>query len=63
MQCLFKAMALMEMMKVLDSLLEPESEQEADGDGRDVDEEFAPGVGGVWRGMNVDHMRPEERFG
>ena len=57
---LFKAVALMEAVEVLDGLLETKCEQEANGDGGNVNEEVAPGVGGVRRGMDVDHAWPEE---
>ena len=43
-QVVFELVALMKVVEVLDGLLEADGDEEADGDGRDVDEE----VGQVW---------------
>jgi hypothetical protein len=42
-------MALVEMVNCLDGLLEADGDEEPDGDSGDVDEEIAPGGGGVVR--------------
>jgi hypothetical protein len=46
---------LMALMKVLHGLFESDGDQEADDDGGDVDEEVAPGVGGVVGWVYVEH--------
>ena len=43
------------LVDALDGLLESDGDEQADDDGGDVDEEVAPGVGGVVRGMDVEH--------
>ena len=48
-------MQLMAMVEELDCLFEADGDQEADDDGGDVDEEVAPGVGGVAGWVNVEH--------
>jgi hypothetical protein len=46
---------LMAVMEVLDGLFEADGDEEAEDDGGDVDEEVAPGAGGVvWR-VDVEH--------
>jgi len=46
---------LAEMVEVLDGLFEAHGDDEAEDDGGDVDEEVAPGLGGVVGGMDVEH--------
>ena len=46
---------LMAVVEVLDGLLEADGDEEADDDGGDVDEEVAPGAGGVVGGVDVEH--------
>ena len=46
---------LMLTMEVLDCLLEAHRDEEAEDDGSDVDEEIAPGAGGVVGGVDVEH--------
>jgi hypothetical protein len=46
---------LMLMMEVFDGLLEAYGDEEPDDDGGNVDEEIAPGAGGVVGGMDVEH--------
>jgi hypothetical protein len=43
------------MVNGLDGLLEADGDEEADDDGGDVDEEVAPGVGGVVGWVDVEH--------
>ena len=43
------------MMKPFDGLLEAFGDEQADADCGDVDEEVAPGMGGVVGGMDVEH--------
>ena len=50
-------MQLMAMVEELDCLFEADGDQEADDDGGDVDEEVAPGVGGVVGRVDVEHGR------
>jgi hypothetical protein len=45
----------MELMKVLHGLFEADGDEEADDDGGDVDEEVAPGAGGVVGGVDIEH--------
>src|SRR5258707_957186 len=42
-------------MKVFDCLFEAYGDEEAEDDGCDVDEEVAPGAGGVVRGVDIEH--------
>ena len=46
---------LMPMMEVFNGLLEAYGDKEADDDRGNVDEEFAPGAGGVVGGMDIEH--------
>src|SRR6516164_7054526 len=46
---------LVAMVKVLDGLFEANRDEQAEDDGGDVDEEVAPGGGGVVRRVDVDH--------
>jgi hypothetical protein len=46
--------ALVAMNQSLDGLFKPDGDQEADDDGRDVDEEVSPGVGGVVGWVDVE---------
>jgi hypothetical protein len=50
-----KLMALMAVVNGFDGLFEAYSDEEADDDGGDVDEEVAPGGGGVMRWVDVEH--------
>ena len=43
------------VVKGFDCLLKTDGDEEADDDGGDMDEEVAPGVGGVVRWMDVEH--------
>jgi hypothetical protein len=54
-QVVFELVALMKVVEVLDSLLEADSDEEADRDGRDVDEEVSPGVFGFVGSVDVEH--------
>jgi hypothetical protein len=45
----------MKVMEVLDGLLEADGDEEADGDGGDVDEEVGPSVFGLVRGVDIEH--------
>ncbi len=56
---LLKVRALVAVVEELDGLLERKGEQKADRDGGDVNEELTPGVGGMRRGMDVDHSWPK----
>jgi hypothetical protein len=47
----------MVMVDGLDALLETDGNEEADADGGDVDEEVAPGVGGMVGWVNVQHCK------
>ena len=52
---------LFDFVMVLDhdhELFEAERDDEADDDGRDMDQEVAPGVDGMFRRMNVHAVRP-----
>ena len=46
---------LMPMMEVFNGLLEAYGDKEADDDRGNVDEEFAPGAGGVVGRVDVEH--------
>jgi hypothetical protein len=46
---------LMAVVEVLDGLFEAYGDEEAEDDGGDVDEEVAPGAGGVVGGVDVEH--------
>lgn len=52
---LFQLVALMMMMNGLYRLLQADSDEQADRDGRDVDEKIAQGVGGGVRRVDVQH--------
>jgi hypothetical protein len=43
------------MVDVLDGLLEADGDEQAEDDGGDVNEELAPGRGGVMGGVDVEH--------
>jgi hypothetical protein len=43
------------LVDALDGLLEADGDEKTDDDGGDVDEEVAPGVCRVVRGMDVEH--------
>jgi len=43
------------MMEVFDGLLETDGDEQTDDDGRDVDEEVFPGVGGFVGRVDVEH--------
>jgi hypothetical protein len=45
------------LVDALDELLEADGDDEADDDGRDVDEEVAPGVGGGVGWVDVEHKK------
>ena len=45
----------MAVMEVFDGLFETDGDEETEDDGGDVDEEVAPGAGGVMRGVDVEH--------
>ena len=47
--------ALVAVVNRFDALLEADGDEETDDDGGDVDEEFAPGAGGVRRWVDVEH--------
>src|SRR5215472_2490398 len=51
----FELITLMKMMEVLDCLLEADGDEEADGDGGDVDEKVGPGVFGFVRDVDINH--------
>jgi len=51
----FKLVQLMTMMDPLYCLFEANGDQQTDTDGDDVDEEVAPGAGGVVGGVDVEH--------
>jgi hypothetical protein len=51
----FQLMALVTVVEGLDGLLETDGDEQADGDGGDMDEEVSPGAGGVVGGMDVEH--------
>ena len=53
-QIRFQLMALAAVAESFDGLLEADSEEEADGDGGDVDDEVLPGVDGLVRGVDVE---------
>jgi hypothetical protein len=55
-QVFFQLMALVEMVNCLDGLFEADGDEEPDGDRGDVDNEIAPGSGGVVRRMDVEHQ-------
>jgi len=61
----FELVALMTMMQGLNGLLEADGDEQADADGGDVDEEVAPGVGGVVGWVDVEHRvgSPEKVWG
>jgi hypothetical protein len=46
---------LMTVVEVFDSLFEADGDEEPDDDGGDVDEEVAPGAGGMVGGVDVEH--------
>ena len=46
----------MPMMEPLHGLLEADGDEQAEDDGCDVDEEVAPGGGGVMRWVDVEHQ-------
>ena len=48
-------MQLMAMVEELDCLFEADGDEQTDDDGGDVDEEVAPGVGGVVGWVDVEH--------
>ena len=54
---LFEVFALMVMVDGFDALLEADGDEQANGDGGDVDEEVAPGVGGGWGGWTSSIAR------
>jgi len=49
-----EGVTLMAMMDGFDGLLEADGDEQADDDGGDVDEEVAPGVGGVVGWVDVE---------
>ncbi len=51
-------LALVVVMDGFDRLLEADGDEEADADGGDVDEEVAPGMGGLMGRVNVEHRAP-----
>jgi hypothetical protein len=51
----FQLIALVEMVNRLDRLFKADRDEEAKGDGGDMDEEVAPGGSGVVRRMDVEH--------
>ena len=55
-QVVFELVALVKVMEVFDGLFEADGDEEADGDGDDVDEEVGPGVVGLMWGVDVDHV-------
>jgi hypothetical protein len=56
----FEMVALLEMMKILDSLLEADGDEEAYGDRGDVDDEVCPCVFGLVRDVDIEHVRTFE---
>jgi hypothetical protein len=54
-QVFLELMALVAVMDRLDSLFKADGDEEAEDDGGDVDEEVAPGAGGVVGGVDVEH--------
>ena len=50
-----EAGSLVMAMEGFDGLLEGNGDEQADTDGGDMDEEVAPGVGGVFRGVDIEH--------
>lgn len=54
-EVILQLVALIPVMEELDGLFEADSDEEANNDGGDVDEEIAPGVGGVMGRVNVEH--------
>jgi hypothetical protein len=49
-------MQLMVTVQGFDTLLQADGDEEADDDGDDVDEEVAPGAGGVVGWVDVEHV-------
>ena len=43
------------MVEVLDRLFQPDGDEQADNDGRDVNEELFPAIGGVMGGVYIEH--------
>lgn len=54
---------LLALMEVLDRLLDADGDEQAYDDGCDVNEEVAPGVGGMVRGVDVEHPSSSYRRG
>ena len=54
-EVVLKGDALVVVVEGFDGLLEAHSDDEADDDGGDVEEEVAPGVGGVVGRVDVEH--------
>ena len=51
----FEGDALVAVVEGFDGLLEADGDEQADDDGGDVEEEVAPGVGGVVGRVDVEH--------
>jgi hypothetical protein len=56
-QIFFELLTLVAMVEKLDSLLEPDRNQKADRNRRDVDKKIFPRVDGSVGSMNVEHRR------
>ena len=54
-QCLFHLVDLIAPVDVFDGLFDAYGDEESEDDGGDVDEEIAPGGGGVVGGVDVEH--------
>ena len=52
--------ALVAAVKELDGLLEADGDEQANADGGDMDEEVAPGVGGLVGRVDVEHAGSSE---
>ena len=51
----FEVLALVVVVEGFDALLEADGDEQAYADGGDVDEEVAPGVGGVVGRVDIEH--------
>ena len=54
---------LLALLEVLDRLLDADGDEQANYDGCDVNEKVAPGVGGVVRRVDVEHLCSSHRRG
>jgi hypothetical protein len=55
-QLIVQFLQLMLMVQVFNRLFEADGDEQAEDDGGDVDEEVAPGAGGVVGGVDVEHV-------